>query len=235
MLSWAKIKGVFILSRRNVARVIAALAAAILAFHTAAAPLSQDDESLYRRTSAAMCRLLPIEDSMPPETARITMNDGMFLEVAELFFKFRHLVPGSRKAAQRGSPGGLAPPAAARIAERPATKADLRAAVKELMGAIERIGGKVDAAKTETIRTMNRTKRDIINGAPSDRINGPRKPKGERNKQIAAVRKAIRESRENGRRLSILQACRKVWQNIKGGYPSVMALYQYCHNHSTEF
>ena len=37
MMSWAKIKGVFILSRRNVARVIAALAAAILAFHTAAA------------------------------------------------------------------------------------------------------------------------------------------------------------------------------------------------------
>ena len=124
---------------------------------------------------------------------------------------------------------------AARSTRAAATKADLRAAVKELMGAIERIGGKVDAAKTETIRTMNRTKRDIINGAPSDRINGPRKPKGERNKQIAAVRKAIRESRENGRRLSILQACRKVWQNIKGGYPSVMALYQYCHNHSTEF
>jgi len=142
MMSWAKIKGVFILSRRNVARVIAALAAAILAFHTAAAPLSTDDESLCRRTSAAMCRLLPIEDSMPPETARITMNDHVFQEVAELFFKFRHLVPGGRKAAQRGSPGGLAPPVAARIAERPATKADLRAAVKTILR-----GEDVNAAK----------------------------------------------------------------------------------------
>ena len=141
MMSWAKIKGVFILSRRNVARVIAALAAAILAFHTAAAPLSQDDESLCRRTSAAMCRLLPIEDSMPPETARITMNDHVFQEVAELFFKFRHLVPGG-KSPPRGSPGGLAPPAAARIAERPATKADLRAAVKTILR-----GEDVNAAK----------------------------------------------------------------------------------------
>jgi hypothetical protein len=33
MMSWAKIKGVFILTRRNVARVIAALADAILTLY----------------------------------------------------------------------------------------------------------------------------------------------------------------------------------------------------------
>ena len=62
-----------------------------------------------------------------------------------------------------------------------------------------------------------------------------RVPKGERGRQIAAVRKLVREARANGKRMTILQACRKAWRKAKGGYPSAMALYQYCHDHAKEF
>ena len=48
-------------------------------------------------------------------------------------------------------------------------------------------------------------------------------------------REVIRDARAAGKRMSILRACRKAWQNVKGGYPSVKALYHYCHNHAQEF
>jgi hypothetical protein len=48
-----------------------------------------------------------------------------------------------------------------------------------------------------------------------------RSPKGERGRQIAAVRSLVREARAAGKRMAILRACRKAWQNVKGGYPSV--------------
>ena len=66
---WAKIRGAYVLSRRNVARIIAAISAALLAFHTATAALSPQDEALRRRASDAMCRILPIEEAMPPGEA----------------------------------------------------------------------------------------------------------------------------------------------------------------------
>jgi hypothetical protein len=62
-----------------------------------------------------------------------------------------------------------------------------------------------------------------------------RVPKGERGRQIAAVRNLVREARANGKRMTILQACRKAWRKAKGGYPSAIALYDYCHSHNTEF
>ena len=37
-------------------------------------------------------------------------------------------------------------------------------------------------------------------------------------------REVIRDARAAGKRMSILRACRKAWQNVKGGYPSVKAL-----------
>ena len=94
MKSWAKIRGAFMLSRRNIARIVAAMAAAILAFHTAPA-LSPSDEALSRRASAAMCRILPLEDSLPPGDVRIAVSDHLFEEVTETFFLFRHLIPGN--------------------------------------------------------------------------------------------------------------------------------------------
>ena len=62
-----------------------------------------------------------------------------------------------------------------------------------------------------------------------------RVPKGERGRQIAAVRKLVREARASGKKMSILRACRAVWRDVNGGYPSPEALYDYCHSHKTEF
>ena len=91
-MSWARVKGAYVLSRRNVSRIVAAISAAILAFHTATAALSPEDESLCRRASCAMCRVLSIEDSMPPGDTRVAVSDHVFCELADLFFRFKPLV-----------------------------------------------------------------------------------------------------------------------------------------------
>ena len=46
---WAKIRGAYRLSRRSIARIIAAIFAALLAFHTATSALTPADEALRRR------------------------------------------------------------------------------------------------------------------------------------------------------------------------------------------
>ena len=95
----------------------------------------------------------------------------------------------------------------------------------------------VQNAAEDVKRTVRKAKRAIIKDAHAERKSEAdrRLPKGERGRQIAAVRDLVRKARENGKNLSILKACRKVWQNVKGGYPSVMALYDYCHTHENEF
>ena len=95
----------------------------------------------------------------------------------------------------------------------------------------------VRSAAEDVKRSVRRAKREIIKDAHTERTSEAdrRLPKGERRRQIAAVRKAVREARANGKELSILKACRKVWRNVKGGYPSADSLYQYCHRHAKEF
>ena len=44
-----------------------------------------------------------------------------------------------------------------------------------------------------------------------------------------------REARASGKKMSILRACRAVWRDVNGGYPSPEALYDYCHSHHAEF
>ena len=82
------------LSRRNIARIIAVIAAAILTFHTATAALSPSDEALSRKASITMCRALSFEDALPSGEASVAVSDHLFVEVTELFFRFRHLVTG---------------------------------------------------------------------------------------------------------------------------------------------
>ena len=94
MRRWAKIRGAYVLTRRNVARIVAAIAAALLAFHTASAALSPADETLCRRAEEAMCRILPVKMVLTSAESRIAMSDSVFEEAAELFFAFRHLLPG---------------------------------------------------------------------------------------------------------------------------------------------
>ena len=82
-----------------------------------------------------------------------------------------------------------------------------------------------------------KAKREVIKDAHTARKSEAdrRLPKGERGRQIAAVRTLVREARAAGKRMSILRACRKVWQKARGGYPSSESLYHYCHNHEQEF
>ena len=44
-----------------------------------------------------------------------------------------------------------------------------------------------------------------------------------------------REARASGKKMSILRACRAVWRDVNGGYPSPEALYDYCHSHKNSF
>ena len=86
-------------------------------------------------------------------------------------------------------------------------------------------------------QTVRKAKREVIKDAHTARKSEAdrRLPKGERGRQIAAVRNLVREARAAGKRMSILRACRKVWKESKGGYPSPEALYDYCHEHEKEF
>ena len=111
------------------------------------------------------------------------------------------------------------------------------ATVKDVQDAADRIGDQVAATGAETVRAVRRAKREVIKDAHTARKSEAdrRLPKGERGRQIAAVRTLVREARAAGKRMSILRACRKVWQKVRGGYPSSESLYHYCHNHEQEF
>ena len=111
------------------------------------------------------------------------------------------------------------------------------ATVKDVQDAADRIGDQVAATGAETVRAVRRAKREVIKDAHTARKSEAdrRLPKGERGRQIAAVRTLVREARAAGKRMSILRACRKVWQKVRGGYPSPEALYQYCHDHGKDF
>ena len=86
---WAKIRGAYRLSRRSIARIVAAISAAMLWFHTSTADLTPADEALNRRAFNALCVAFPLADSMPPAEVRIAVSDRAFDELADVFFKAR--------------------------------------------------------------------------------------------------------------------------------------------------
>ena len=92
---WAKIRGAYRLSRRNIARIVAAISAAMFWFHSATAALSPADKALMRRASGAMCTILPIEDSMPDGEPHVAVSDHVFAEFAEVFFGLRPFAASS--------------------------------------------------------------------------------------------------------------------------------------------
>ena len=73
---WAKIRGAYRLSRRSIARIIAAISAALLAFHTATSSPSPADEALGRRAFNAMCVAFPLADSMPPTEVHVAVDEA---------------------------------------------------------------------------------------------------------------------------------------------------------------
>ena len=95
----------------------------------------------------------------------------------------------------------------------------------------------IQRAVEEMKQTVRTAKREIIKDAHTARTSevDRRVPTGERARQIGNVRKIVREARAAGKRMSILRACRKAWQDVKGGYPSPEALYDYCHSHKDSF
>ena len=111
---WAKIRGAYRLSRRSIARIVAAISAALLAFHAVTANISPADEALNRRVFNALCVAFPLADSMPPAEVRIAVSDRVFDELADVFFKARPYLVAKPMAA---------PPVAAQSRRYPTRKA----------------------------------------------------------------------------------------------------------------
>ena len=112
MRKWARIRGAYRLSRRSLRRIVAAIAAALLAFHTATAALSPQDDALRRRALAAMGSIAFIENVLPPGEACVAVSDCVFEELAELFILFRPMLAQERRAPARRftAPPPAAPP-----------------------------------------------------------------------------------------------------------------------------
>ena len=95
----------------------------------------------------------------------------------------------------------------------------------------------VSMALADMKRTVNKAKRSIIKDyhTPHKSEVDRRVPKGARGEQINAVRERIRQACENKETISVHKVCHLIWRNIKDGYPSPEALYDYCHAHENEF
>lgn len=52
-----------------------------------------------------------------------------------------------------------------------------------------------------------------------------------RQRQVDEVKRLLYEAAAAHRALSLHAACKRAWTPLKGGYPSVDALYSYCHRH----
>ena len=157
MNTWAKIRGAYVLSRRNIARIIAAIAAAILSFHTATTTLSPADEALNRRAFSALDSVHHIEESLPATESRVAVSDHVFGELSELFFAFRHILLGASAPAR---PRLSRPNGSIASSQQPATKADLRAAVKTILRGedvnLSKPGPQLTAAKRRQIATAEK-------------------------------------------------------------------------------
>ncbi len=205
-----KIRGVYILSRRSVLRLIATITAALVALYSAA---TAQAESTIRRIHDATISLVSLDRQMTGRLVRTAVPDFMYLEYKSLYLELRPF---------RDFHGRVPP-----IVRAPVASGAAAATVDDLQRAVE-----------EVKRTVRKAKREIIEDAHTARASeadNRRVPTGERSDQIAAVRKLVREARASGKKMSILRACRAVWRDVNGGYPSPEALYDYCHSHKTEF
>ena len=179
-------------------------------------------EGMVRRIHEATISLVSLDRQMVGRLARAVVPDFMYLEYKSLYLELKPSVAAA----------SAAPPGAARSASAPYQNGqDARcpskaATVEDIQRAVEEVKLAVGKAKREIIKDAHTTRT-----SEADR----RVPKGERARQIGNVRKIVREARAAGKRMSILRACRKAWQDVKGGYPSPEALYDYCHSHRAEF
>lgn len=85
---------------------------------------------------------------------------------------------------------------------------------------------------------LGRTKREIIKVVTTNRKSeidksGPSTP--ERRDQINTVKAILLKAYQENRQLTLHQACLDAWTNLKNGYPTPKALYEYCHANETLF
>ena len=184
-------------------------------------------EATVRRIHDATISLVSLDRQMVGRIARTVIPDFMYLEYKSLYLEVRPSGAAWRPSRRRDPTEAVAgrPPYPA--ARRDASPHHAAVTVDDLQRAVE-----------EVKRTVRKAKREIIEDAHTARASeadNRRVPTGERSNQIAAVRKLVREARASGKKMSILRACRAVWRDVNGGYPSPEALYDYCHSHHTEF
>ena len=186
--------------------MLATISAALMMLYAAA---TVPVEGLVRRIHDVAGGLLSLDRQMVGRLMRTVVPDILYLEYKSLYLEVKA--------------SGAAVAGRAAMERRPyhaaVTVEDIQRAVEEMK---------------QTVRTA---KREIIKDAHTARTSEAdrRVPTGERARQIGNVRKIVREARAAGKRMSILRACRKAWQDVKGGYPSPEALYDYCHSHRAEF
>ena len=202
---------------------------ALMMFYAAATAQAED---MVRRIYDATIALVSLDRQMIGRLAYVVVPDFMYLEYRSLYLELKpfrdfhgRVPPIVRAPVASGAAVAGRPPYPA--ARRDASPHHAAVTVDDLQRAVE-----------EVKRTVRKAKREIIEDAHTARASeadNRRVPTGERSNQIAAVRKLVREARANGKRMTILQACRKAWRKAKGGYPSAMALYQYCHDHAKDF
>jgi len=145
MRSWAKIKGAYVLSRRSIARIIAAIAAAIFALHAATAAPAHADEAFKHKMADAMCRILSIEDSLPLAESRVAVSDHVFNELVDVFFRSKPylnaanggLPPGKPSAPVCAVPAPPADTASSPVRRYPTRKAITVARAAEITGLSE--------------------------------------------------------------------------------------------------
>ena len=196
--------------------MLAAITAALMTLYAAAtAPF----EDMVRRIHDVAGGLLSLDRQMVGRLMRTVVPDILYLEYKSLYLEVKA--------------SGAAVAGRAAMDRRPYHAARRDASPHQAVATAEDIQRAVEEMK----QTVRKAKREIIKDAHTARKSEAdrRLPKGERGRQIAAVRTLVREARATGKRMSILRACRKVWQKVRGGYPSSESLYHYCHNHEQEF
>ena len=209
--------------------MLATITAALMMFYAAATAQAED---MVRRIHDATIALVSLDRQMIGRLAYVVVPDFMYLEYRSLYLELKpfrdfygRVPPIVREPVASGAAVAGRPPYPA--ARRDASPHHAAVTVDDLQRAVE-----------EVKRTVRNAKREVIKDAHTARTSEAdrrRVPTGERSNQIAAVRKLVREARASGKKMSILRACRAVWRDVNGGYPSPEALYDYCHSHKTEF
>ena len=185
--------------------MLATITAALMMFYAAATAQAED---MVRRIHDATIALVSLDRQMIGRLAYVVVPDFMYLEYRSLYLELKPF----RDFHGRVPPIVREPVASgAAVAGRPPYPAARRdASPHHAAVTVDDLQRAVEEVK----RTVRKAKREIIEDAHTARA---------------------REARASGKKMSILRACRAVWRDVNGGYPSPEALYDYCHSHRAEF